>query len=136
MPLSHHDLCFGCGAVNVFGLQIEMEAEDGGVKGRFFVKQDHQGPSGLAHPGVLSAALEETMALALRAEGLDASLRHLELDLRGAAQVGTFVELSAAVDGGGDEAVRVTAEASVANGGEPLATTRATYLRRWSTGSV
>ena len=49
MTLAHHDLCFGCGLANVFGLQIELERrDDGSVAGRFFVKQDHQGPPGCA----------------------------------------------------------------------------------------
>ena len=38
--LSHHDLCFGCGQANLFGLQLELERTDEGVAGRFFVKQD------------------------------------------------------------------------------------------------
>lgn len=136
MPLAHHDLCFGCGVTNVFGLQIEVEPEDRGVHGRFFVKQDHQGPPGFAHPGVLAAALEETMALALRAEGLDGTLHRLELDLTGAAPIGVFVELSAAVDDRDGETVEVTARASAPEGGEPLAAARATFAARESTGSV
>jgi acyl-coenzyme A thioesterase PaaI-like protein len=55
----HHELCFGCGQANLFGLQLELEpATGGGVEGRFFVKQDHQGPPGYAHGGVLAAALD------------------------------------------------------------------------------
>ena len=49
----HHDGCFGCGQANLFGLQLE--------DGRFFVKQDHQGPPGFAHRGVIVAALSEVM---------------------------------------------------------------------------
>ena len=46
----HHELCFGCGQQNPFGLQLELERRpEGGVAGRFFVKQDHQGPPGYAH---------------------------------------------------------------------------------------
>jgi hypothetical protein len=45
--LRHHDLCFGCGQANLFGLQLELEPRpEGGVAGRFFVKQDHQGTPG------------------------------------------------------------------------------------------
>ena len=72
VSLVHHDLCFGCGQANLFGLQMEVEpAEDGrGVDGRFFLKQDHQGRPGVAHPGVMATALEEVASLALEAEGL------------------------------------------------------------------
>ena len=44
MPLVHHELCFGCGRVNLFGLLLEVdEVAPGAVAGRCFVKQDHQG---------------------------------------------------------------------------------------------
>src|SRR5215210_3384627 len=75
----HHDLCFGCGQANLFGLQLELEPRaDGGVERRFFVKQDHQGRPGFAHRGVLAAALDEAMALLLHGQGtfgLDGRLR-------------------------------------------------------------
>src|SRR5947199_932095 len=68
--IRHHDLCFGCGQANLFGLQLELERRpEGGVAGRFFVKQDHQGPPGYAHGGVIAAALDEAMSLVLHAEG-------------------------------------------------------------------
>ena len=136
MPLTHHQLCFGCGSVNVFGLQIELEPTDRGVTGRFFVKQDHQGPPGFAHPGVLAAALEEAMALALRAEGLEGSLRRLELDLRDPAPIGTFVQLSATIDRREGGTLGVSADASTPDGGERLAVARATYVAAQGQGSV
>ncbi len=43
--LVHHELCFGCGRTNLFGVLMEVTATgEGGVRGRAFVKQDHQGP--------------------------------------------------------------------------------------------
>jgi acyl-coenzyme A thioesterase PaaI-like protein len=89
-PLRHHDLCFGCGQGNLFGLQLELTRIGDGVGGRFFVKQDHQGPDGNAHPGVLAAALEEALSLA----GTSAAGR-MELELVAPAPVGTFVRVSA-----------------------------------------
>jgi acyl-coenzyme A thioesterase PaaI-like protein len=91
--VGHHDLCFGCGLANVFGLHLELErAADGdGVAGRFFVKQDHQGEPGVAHPGVVSAALEEALALAAGEHP-----RRLVVEHSSAAPVGTFVEVTAA----------------------------------------
>jgi acyl-coenzyme A thioesterase PaaI-like protein len=89
-PLVHHDLCFGCGQANLFGLQLELTRAGEGVEGRFFVKQDHQGPDGHAHPGVLAAALEEALSHA----GAAATGR-IELDLRAPAPVGSFVRVMA-----------------------------------------
>jgi acyl-coenzyme A thioesterase PaaI-like protein len=94
VALVHHDLCFGCGQTNVFGLMVEADHSDGeSVAGRCFVKQDHQGPDrASAHDGVLAAALCEAMALAC---GPGARAESLEVELIGAAPVGTFLELTA-----------------------------------------
>ena len=99
VALAHHDLCFGCGPANVFGLQLELErGTDGSVTGRFFVKQDHQGPPGVAHGGVLAAALDEAAALAA-GEGPQAPVTaRLEVDFRSAVPVGSFVRLLARVE--------------------------------------
>jgi acyl-coenzyme A thioesterase PaaI-like protein len=96
--LSHHDLCFGCGQANLFGLQLELERTEEGVAGRFFVKQDHQGPPGYAHGGVIATALDEAMALLLHDEGVHALTARLEVDLLAPAPVGTYVEVSAEVE--------------------------------------
>jgi hypothetical protein len=89
MALSHHELCFGCGLANVFGLHLELErGADGAVAGRMFVKQDLQGPDGRSHPGVLAAALLEAMSLAGEADPGD-----VELSLRGTVPVGGWVRV-------------------------------------------
>jgi uncharacterized protein (TIGR00369 family) len=95
--LSHHDLCFGCGQANLFGLQLELERTEQGVAGRFFVKQDHQGPPGYAHGGVLATALDEAMALLLHDEGTHALTVRLEVDLVAPAPVGSYVEVAAQI---------------------------------------
>jgi acyl-coenzyme A thioesterase PaaI-like protein len=109
--IAHHDGCFGCGQANLFGLQLELDREEGGVRGRFFVKQDHQGPPGYAHGGIVATALDEAMALALHAEGLDARTRRLELDLLAPAPVGTFVEVEASVERRDGRRIRTRAAA-------------------------
>ena len=92
MP-DHGDLCFGCGTANPFGLQLELERLEGGVSGRFFVKQDHQGPGGTAHPGVLTAALEEAMTVTA-----GKAPERIDLTLRAPAAVGTFVRVTGWVE--------------------------------------
>jgi acyl-coenzyme A thioesterase PaaI-like protein len=125
--LSHHDLCFGCGQANVFGLQLELKRRpDGAVAGRFFVKQDHQGPPGYAHGGVLAAALDEAMSLLLQAQGRPAVTGRLEVELHAPAPVGSFVALEAAL--APVEAGRPTLLARASGGGRPLATARATFV--------
>jgi acyl-coenzyme A thioesterase PaaI-like protein len=112
VALVHHDLCFGCGQANLFGLQVELERrDDGSVAGRFFVKQDHQGPPGHAHGGIVGAALDEAMALA-SGEGPESAITaRLEIDLRAPAPIGAFLELEARVEPAGDRRLHGSATA-------------------------
>jgi acyl-coenzyme A thioesterase PaaI-like protein len=124
----HHDLCFGCGQANLFGLQLELEPRPrGGVEGRFFVKQDHQGPPGLAHGGVLAAALDEAMALLLNAERIFAVTGRIEVDFIAPAPVGAFVTVRAqALDTG---ARKVSLEAAATLGEQTVARARGVFVR-------
>jgi acyl-coenzyme A thioesterase PaaI-like protein len=97
VPLVHHELCFGCGRVNLFGLLLELEPTGpDSVAGRCFFKQDHQGPDrGTAHDGVVAAALSEAMALAC---GPQARPLSFEVTLTGRAPIGTFTKVQARVE--------------------------------------
>jgi acyl-coenzyme A thioesterase PaaI-like protein len=126
--LRHHDLCFGCGQANPFGLQLELERSAEGVAGRFFVKQDHQGPPGYAHGGVIAAALDEAMALLLFDRGTFALTGRLEIDLKAPAPVGAFVEVTARLDGESGRALTLLAEAA-GEDRRSLASARGTFVR-------
>jgi hypothetical protein len=119
MALAHHDLCFGCGQTNLFGLHMELEHTGAGsVAGRWFVKQDQQGPDpGRAHPGVLACALLEAVLLA---GGGDLELRRAELRLEeeGGPRVGSFAEIEATV---GLDGASVVARATASAGGSAVA---------------
>ncbi len=128
-PLKHHDLCFGCGLANVFGLQLECELDaEGGVDGRFFVKQDHQGPPGYAHGGVMAAALDEAMALVLHSEGTVARTARLEIDLLAPAPVGAFVGVAARVEERDEPKLVLSAQATDP-AGTRLAAARGVFVR-------
>jgi acyl-coenzyme A thioesterase PaaI-like protein len=59
---SHYEQCFGCGGAQAHGLHLEVRAGEGvDVTAEFRVRPVHQGAPGLAHGGVLSTALDETM---------------------------------------------------------------------------
>ena len=129
MSIRHHELCFGCGQQNLFGLQIELEPRDGGgVAGRFFVKQDHQGPPGVGHGGVIAAALDEAMGLAIYAGGTLAYMAALQVQLHAPAPVGSFVELEAAIVG--EEGRRIEVGARARAGDTELATATGTFVRQ------
>jgi acyl-coenzyme A thioesterase PaaI-like protein len=112
VPLVHHELCFGCGRTNLFGLLLEVEeVTPGAVVGRCFVKQDHQGADrGRAHDGIIASALAEAMALAC---GLDARTAGFEVSFSTPAPVGAFVEVSARVEGRDGPIASASATATV-----------------------
>jgi acyl-coenzyme A thioesterase PaaI-like protein len=127
--LSHHELCFGCGLANLFGLQLEVEAIEGdGVAGRFFVKQDHQGEPGFAHAGVIGAALEEAMSLAVHARGVAAHTASYEVQLHAPAPIGSFVRIEARIEKRRGKRIWTSAAALAADGGNPLAEARGLVL--------
>jgi len=127
LSLAHHELCFGCGNANLFGLQMELEQADGqpgAVSGRFFIKQDHQGLPGRAHAGVVASALEEAMAIALHSRGLHARARRLEVELLEDPPLGVFIRVDARVN----DALEGAATArEVGEGARPLAEARAFF---------
>jgi hypothetical protein len=92
VALVHHELCFGCGRTNLFGLLAELEPTgEGHVAGRCFVKQDHQGPRpGAAHLGIIAAALGEAMMFAA-----GQAPSSFELRVAADAPVGAFLEIEA-----------------------------------------
>ncbi len=112
MPLIHHELCFGCGRANLFGLLAELEpgGEDR-VAGRCFIKQDHQGPEpGFAHPGVVALALIEALTFAA-----GETPAGLEIRFHAPAPVGTFLEvLASGAEASAHVNGRATASAHVA----------------------
>ena len=114
MPLVHHELCFGCGRTNLFGLLTELApAGQGRVTGRCFIKQDHQGwELGAAHLGLIAAALIETMSLAGGER-----LHTVQVEFEGAAPVGAFLELEGSIEGASASAEgRVVARARASYG--------------------
>jgi acyl-coenzyme A thioesterase PaaI-like protein len=97
---SHYDRCFGCGRDHPTGLHIEMWGldEELRVRGSFTVTEHHQGAPGLAHGGVISAAVDEGMGYLLWLVGSPAVTAHLEVDFRRPVPVGSRLELEARVD--------------------------------------
>ncbi|WP_055487973.1 PaaI family thioesterase [Streptomyces sp. WMMB 322] len=93
---SHYGHCFGCGAEQAHGLHLEARAGEGvDVTAEFTVRPVHQGAPGLAHGGVLSTALDETMgSLGWLMHTIMVTGR-LETDFVRPVPVGTVLHLSA-----------------------------------------
>jgi uncharacterized protein (TIGR00369 family) len=84
-PLAHaaHNRCFGCGKANPQGLQLDfLLAEDGTVVCLAVIPDRFDGHPGFLHGGIIATLLDETMSKAVRARGLIAMTRHLEVDYK------------------------------------------------------
>jgi acyl-coenzyme A thioesterase PaaI-like protein len=95
---SHYQHCFGCGGAQEHGLHLEIRAGEGvHVTAEFTVRPVHQGAPGLAHGGVLSTALDETMgSLGWLMQAIAVTGR-LETDFVRPVPVDTVLHLSASV---------------------------------------
>ena len=91
------------------------------------MKQDHQGPPGYAHGGVIATALDEAMALLLHDEGTHALTARLEVDLQAPAPVGSYVEVEAAVAERAGR--RLVLSATAGNDDGVIASARGTFVR-------
>ncbi|MET8974840.1 PaaI family thioesterase [Streptomyces sp. NPDC004539] len=59
---THYEQCFGCGEGQAHGLHLTPRAGEGvTATAEFAVRPAHQGAPGLAHGGVLTAALDELL---------------------------------------------------------------------------
>lgn len=95
---SHFDLCFGCGPHHPTGLHLQMDGAGKEVRGWFDVKEHHQGAPGLAHGGVISAAMDEGMGFLLWLLATPAVTAHIEVNFRRPVPVGARLRLGGRID--------------------------------------
>jgi uncharacterized protein (TIGR00369 family) len=82
-PMIHaaQNRCFGCGEANPIGLHLDfLLAEDGSVVSLPTIADTFEGPHGYLHGGVIATLLDEAMSKAVRARGLTAMTRQMEVD--------------------------------------------------------
>lgn len=95
---SHYEHCFGCGRAHPTGLHLRMSGGGLRVEGSFLVTEHHQGAPGLAHGGVVAAAVDEAMGYLLWLLATPAVTVHLEVDYRRPVPVGTRLRLEGEVE--------------------------------------
>ncbi|MFE2186186.1 PaaI family thioesterase [Streptomyces sp. NPDC059455] len=94
---AHYDQCFGCGD-QARGLELTTRAGEGvSVTAEFTVRSGHQGAPGLAHGGVLAAALDETLGSLNWLQRVIAVTGRLETDFVRPVPVGAELHLEARV---------------------------------------
>jgi uncharacterized protein (TIGR00369 family) len=82
-PMAHaaQNRCFGCGQANPTGLHLEfLLAEDNSVVCHTAVPDTFEGPVGYVHGGIIATLLDETMSKSVRAQGITAMTRNMEID--------------------------------------------------------
>ena len=82
-PMAHkaQNRCFGCGPANAGGLHLEfLVAEDGSVVCLPTIPDSFEGPAGYLHGGIIATLLDEAMSKSIRARGLTAMTRQMEID--------------------------------------------------------
>lgn len=95
---AHYGQCFGCGGEQPHGLLLRARAGEGvSITAEFTVQPAHQGAPGLAHGGVLAAALDETLGSLNWLLRTIAVTGRLETDFLRPVPVGTTLHLEAEV---------------------------------------
>jgi uncharacterized protein (TIGR00369 family) len=82
-PMEHkaQNRCFGCGPANAAGLRLEfLLAEDGSVVCLPAIAEIFEGPAGYLHGGIIATLLDEAMSKSVRARGLTAMTRQMEIN--------------------------------------------------------
>jgi len=100
---------------------------DSSVRGSFTVTEHHQGAPGLAHGGVISAAVDEGMGYLLWLVESPAVTAHIEVDFRRPVPVGAQLELEARLEGMEGRKIRASLTGWV--DGEVAVEARALYLK-------
>jgi uncharacterized protein (TIGR00369 family) len=73
--------CFGCGQANPMGLHLDFYlGSEGSVVALAAIPDTFEGPRGYVHGGIIATLLDETMSKSVRAHGLTAMTRQMEVD--------------------------------------------------------
>jgi uncharacterized protein (TIGR00369 family) len=95
-PFAHaaQNRCFGCGQANSSGLQLEfLLAPDGTAVSLPTIHTIFEGHPGYLHGGIIATLLDEAMSKAVRAKGLTAMTRHVEIDYKRPVPSGVSLRL-------------------------------------------
>ena len=81
IPTNAQNRCFGCGPANPGGLHLVFHlTEDRSSVCHTEVSSDYEGHPGYLHGGIIATLLDEAMSKSVRARGVNAMTRHMEVD--------------------------------------------------------
>ena len=119
---SHFRSCFGCGEDHETGLHMRMHAGKAlTIDGTFTVTKHHQGAPGLAHGGLLSAAIDEVLGSLNWLLGEPAVTGRLECEFIKPVPVGSVLHIHAEIVGTQRRKVFAVASARLNSESGPIA---------------
>jgi len=127
VPPHHDPACFGCGS-NAAGLGLPVPIEEGGDRYQTSVRFDrrHQGGPGIAHGGLVSAALDEACGLLATWYRFPAVTARIFVRYRRPVPINRALEITANVMASRGRRIRI--EGRLRDGDEVLAEARAAFL--------
>ncbi len=118
----HYSRCFGCGEAHPTGLHLSATTPDGEiVTAEFTVGEAHQGAPGLAHGGVLAAAMDEVIGMSIWLLQRPFVTARLETDFVLPVPVGTTLHLRSWCNGLAGRKAYLEAEGRSGSPGGPVA---------------
>lgn len=127
IPPHHDPACWGCGE-NADGIGLPAPTEEGLTEytARFRFGVRHQGGPGLAHGGLVSAALDEAAGLLATWHSFPAVTARMFVRFRRPVPINTDLVLTARLDDARGRRLRTTA--TITSEGETLADARVALL--------
>lgn len=94
---SAYQRCFACGPRNTSGLHLHYRQEGDTIVTEFTLDERFQGFPGVAHGGILSTVLDETLSRTATAEGRWMMTGRLEVRFRNVAPIGHLLRCTARI---------------------------------------
>ncbi|WP_084515528.1 PaaI family thioesterase [Nocardia acidivorans] len=122
----HHPGCFGCGPSNPASPRIVFERRGDTVRGTFTMDERHQGAPGVAHGGIVAAALDEASGSILMPLRRPAVTVKLDVNFAAPARLGRELIVTSQLSA--REGRKLFIDAVLTDGDTVIATSRAIFV--------
>ena len=120
--------CFGCDPSNPIGLKVQFAVNEDCVTGEFTSTDDHVGPPGIVHGGVIAAIMDEALSFLCRSLlNYDVRTVREEITFRSSSTIGERIRVEARLER--DKSRAVVATAKVCSGRGTIAEAKGTLLK-------
>jgi uncharacterized protein (TIGR00369 family) len=122
--------CFGCGRLNPHGLQLTFyQNDDGSLWAPWTPDEKHEGYTGIAHGGVITAVLDEVMAWTVYAKQIWAVTGRINVTFRKPVEMGVPIRAIGRIVNDRGRVLEMAAELRRTGDGLLLAEATATFIR-------